>query len=103
MAWLYLMVAGAMEVVWASGLKFVGPARPALSLAVAGAMLASFGLLFLALRSLPVSIGYPVWTGIGAVGVFLVGIIVFRESADAWKLGCALCILVGIIGLKVAR
>lgn len=102
MAWIYLFVAGVLEIGWAIGLKYTdGWTRPWPSLFTAGAMAVSLYLLALALRSIPVGTGYAVWTGIGAVGTAILGMILFDESRDAGRIACILLILSGIAGLKL--
>lgn len=99
--WLALVIAGLLEVGWASGFKFVGPQRPVTSLAVGVAMLASFWFLWLATQKLPIGTAYAVWTGIGAVGAAVVGILVYGEPATAVRAVCILLIVAGIVGLKL--
>ncbi|MBY0565150.1 MAG: QacE family quaternary ammonium compound efflux SMR transporter [Hyphomonadaceae bacterium] len=99
--WLALLLAGLLEITWASGLKLVGPARPLVSIGILTAMVLSFVLLWLAVRTLPVSVAYPVWTGIGAVGAFVVGVTVYNEPVNAFRILCVVVIVLGIVGLKV--
>lgn len=102
MAWLMLLVAGLLEIGWAVGLKYTdGFTRLWPSIFTLIAIVASFALLGLALRSLPVGTAYAVWTGIGTAGTVLLGMLLFGESADAARLGCILLILAGIAGLKL--
>jgi quaternary ammonium compound-resistance protein SugE len=102
MAWLYLVVAGLMEVGWAVGLKYTeGFTRPWPTIGTIAAMVISIVLLGLALRSLPVGTAYAIWTGIGAVGVALLGIMLFGESASAARLASIGLIVAGIVGLKL--
>ncbi|MCB1561057.1 MAG: quaternary ammonium compound efflux SMR transporter SugE [Xanthomonadales bacterium] len=102
MAWIYLGLAGLLEVVWAIGLKHSeGLARLWPSLWTLAAMAASFWLLALALRSLPIGTAYAVWTGIGAVGTAALGILLFGEPATWPRLFCIVLILAGIVGLKL--
>jgi quaternary ammonium compound-resistance protein SugE len=102
MAWIYLAVAGLFEVVWAVGLKSTqGFTRPGPSLLVGLAMLASMGLLSLAVRELPIGTAYAVWTGIGTLGAAVFGMLVLGEPAGALRLGAIACIAVGIAGLKL--
>jgi quaternary ammonium compound-resistance protein SugE len=102
MAWLILFAAGLLEVGWAVGLKYTeGFTRPLPTLATAAAMAASLGLLGLALRSLPLGTAYAVWTGIGATGTALLGVLLFQESADPLRLLCIGLIVAGIVGLKL--
>ena len=102
MAWLILMVAGLFEVGWAVGLKYSqGFTRLWPSLWTAAAMIVSLGLLGLALRSLPLGTAYAVWTGVGAVGTVILGIVLFGEPTDALRLGSIALIVAGIVGLKL--
>jgi quaternary ammonium compound-resistance protein SugE len=102
-AWTLLVIAGLFEVVWAVGLKhtagFTRPGPTALTLA---AMVVSIVLLAQALRSLPVGTGYAVWTGVGAIGTALVGILWLGEARDAARLVSIALIVAGLIGLKLA-
>jgi len=101
MNWLILLLAGLLEVVWAVGLKqSEGFTKLAPSLWTAAAMVASFGLLATAMRTLPLGTAYAVWVGIGAVGTVLAGIVWFGESGDPLRLAFVALILIGIIGLK---
>jgi quaternary ammonium compound-resistance protein SugE len=101
MAWLYLIIAGLFEVAWAIGLKYTnGFSRVWSSALTILAMIISFGFLAQALKTIPVGTGYAVWTGIGAVGTAILGIILFSESASWTRLGSISLILAGIIALK---
>lgn len=103
MNWLLLFVAGLLEVVWAIGLKHTeGFTRLTPSLITLAAMAASFYLLSLALRTLPLGTAYAVWVGIGAVGAAVAGIILFQETATPLKLISLVLVVSGIIGLKLA-
>ncbi|MDD5271158.1 MAG: multidrug efflux SMR transporter [Methylovulum sp.] len=102
MAWLLVFLAGGVEIVFAISLKYnEGFTRlwPSLLTAASGAI--SFYLLTLAIRTLPVGTAYAVWTGIGAVGVAVLGIVLFKESADWPRLLSLLLVIVGIVGLKI--
>ena len=102
MAWITLLVAGLLEIVWAIGLKYTqGFTRLGPSLVTIGAMIVSMGLLGLAVRTLPIGTAYAVWTGIGTVGTVLVGIAALGESASPVRLLCVALIVIGIIGLKL--
>ena len=102
MAWVILFVAGLFEVAWAVGLKWSeGFTRFWPSVFTASAMVVSLGLLGLALRSLPLGTAYAVWTGVGAVGTVLVGVLWFGDPATAGRLTCVGLILAGIVGLKL--
>jgi quaternary ammonium compound-resistance protein SugE len=102
MAWVWLTIAGLLEVVWAIGLKYTeGFTRLWPSVITASAMAASVYFLALAVRTIPIGTGYAVWTGIGAVGVALLGMILFNESRELLRIGSILLIVAGIAGLKV--
>lgn len=102
MAWLLLFVAGLFEVAWAIGLKYTeGFTRLWPSVLTVAAMIVSVVCLALALKSIPVGTGYAVWTGIGAVGTAILGIVLFGESAAAGRLACIALIVAGIVGLKL--
>lgn len=102
MAWLYLLVAGLMEVAWAVGLKYTeGFTRLWPSVLTGAALVVSMLLLAAALRTLPLGTAYAVWTGIGAVGTAALGIVLFGESASAARLACIGLIIAGLVGLKL--
>ena len=102
MAWLILVVAGLFETGWAVGLKYSqGFTRLWPSVATVASMAVSLYLLGVALRTLPLGTAYTVWTGIGAIGTVILGIILFGEPAQAARLACIGLILAGIIGLKI--
>ncbi|CAA9322058.1 MAG: small multidrug resistance family (SMR) protein [uncultured Gemmatimonadetes bacterium] len=102
MAWAYLVVAGLLEVVWAIGLKYTeGFTRLWPSVGTLAAMGVSFFLLATALRTIPVGTGYAVWTGIGAVGASILGIVLFNEPRDALRLAGIGMIVGGIVLLKL--
>lgn len=103
MAWFYLFVAGLFETGWAVGLKYAdGFTKLWPSLATGIAMVASFVFLSLALKTLPVGTAYAVWTGIGAAGTAVLGMILFGESREVLRLVCLAFIIAGIVGLKFA-
>lgn len=103
MHWLVLILAGLFEVGWAIGLKYTeGFSRLWPSVGTVLAMLASVGLLGIAMKSLPVGTAYAVWVGVGAVGTVILGIVLFGESAAAARLVSVALIVAGIIGLKLA-
>ncbi|MDO9409578.1 quaternary ammonium compound efflux SMR transporter SugE [Patulibacter sp.] len=103
MAWISLIAAGLLEVVWALALKrSEGFSKLPETVAFVVALVASMALLALALRSLPVGTGYAVWTGIGAVGTAIVGIAFLGESAAALRLVSIALIAAGIVGLALA-
>lgn len=102
MAWIYLVIAGLFEVIWAVGLKYTeGFTRPVPSLLTVAAMVVSFVFLAQAMKALPVGTAYAVWTGIGAVGTAIMGIILFSESMAAGRIVSILLVVLGIIGLKL--
>jgi quaternary ammonium compound-resistance protein SugE len=102
MAWIALFVAGLFEIAWAVGLKYTeGFTRLWPTIGTAAALIASMGLLGVALRTLPLGTAYAVWTGIGTVGTAILGIVLFREPATAMRLFCIALIVVGIVGLKL--
>ena len=103
MAWVYLLVAGVLEVVWAFTMKqshgFTNIKYSAITLV---AMIASFGLLSGAMRSLPLGTAYTIWTGIGAVGAFIVGITVLGEALTPMRVVAALLIVSGLVLMKLS-
>ena len=102
MAWLYLFVAGLMEVAWAVGLKYTqGFTRIWPSLWTGAALLLSMLLLAAAVRTLPIGTAYAVWTGIGAVGTAALGVALFGEEASPARLACIALIVAGLVGLKL--
>jgi quaternary ammonium compound-resistance protein SugE len=103
MAWLLLVVAGLLEVGWAIGLKYTeGFTRPWPTFATVLAMVASIGLLGVAMKSLPVGTAYAVWVGIGAVGTVILGMLLLGEPRGALRLVSIGLIVCGIVGLKLA-
>jgi len=102
MAWIYLFVAGVFETAWAIGLKYsAGFTKLGPSIFTFVTMLVSLYLLSLALRTLPVGTGYAVWTGIGAVGTAILGMLLFDESRAIARILCIVLIVAGIVGLKL--
>jgi quaternary ammonium compound-resistance protein SugE len=103
MAWVYLLVAGGFEIVWATGLKYTdGFSRLWPSVGTVAAMSVSMVFLALALRAIPIGTAYAIWTGIGAVGVAIMGMMLFNEPRDTMRLFFILVIIVGIVGLKLS-
>ncbi|MFT4176958.1 MAG: quaternary ammonium compound efflux SMR transporter SugE [Luteolibacter sp.] len=103
MSWVILIIAALFEIVWAVGLKFThGFTRFWPSVGTLIAMVISIGLLGLAARSLPIGTAYAVWTGIGAVGTVICGILFLGDPATAGRMVCVLLIVSGIVGLKLA-
>jgi quaternary ammonium compound-resistance protein SugE len=98
MAWLYLLAAGILEVVWAIGLKYHKTIPTAVTI---GSMIGSFLLLSTSLKTLPVGTAYAIWTGIGAAGTVLVGMLFFGEPKTALRLVFLVLIISGILGLKL--
>jgi len=102
MSWVILFIAGLFEVAWAIGLKYSdGFSKLWPSIGTTAAMLISVVLLGLAMRTLPVGTAYAVWTGIGAVGTVILGIVLFGDPANAARLACVALIVAGILGLKL--
>ena len=100
--WLALLLAGLLEVGWALGLKYSdGLTRFWPSVATAAAIVCSFGLLAVALKSVPFGTAYALWTGIGAAGSVIIGMVAFGESADVSRVTCLTLIIVGTVGLKL--
>ena len=103
MAWIYLAAAGLLEVVWAYTMKLSdGFTRPAPAAVTVVAMLASFALLALAMRSLPLGTAYLIWTGIGAVGAFLAGVVLLGEAVSPARILAAVLIVTGMLVMKLA-
>jgi quaternary ammonium compound-resistance protein SugE len=102
MAWISLIIAGILEIFWAISLKYTdGFSKLWASVFTVGGMIASFYFLAQALKVIPVGTGYAIWTGIGAAGTAILGIILFSEPASLPRLICIGLIVAGIIGLKV--
>lgn len=103
MAWIMLFVAGLFEIVWASAMKYsMGFTRPGPTVVMVVAMGISFYLLTIAMRTLPLGTAYAVWTGIGAAGAFVVGILFLGESASPMRLIAAALIVSGIALMKLS-
>ena len=104
MPWIILFFAGLFEIGWAVGLKYTeGFTRPLPTCLTVAAMAISVGLLGLAMKSLPLGTAYAIWTGIGAVGTVIAGIILFGESVSLFRLGSVLLICTGLVGLKLSH
>ena len=102
-AWMVLVVAGLLEVVWAIALKYSdGFTKMAPSMVTIVAAAASFWLLAVALRVLPVGTAYAAWTGIGAVGAAVLGMLLFDEPRNAMRIACIVAIVAGVAGLRIA-
>lgn len=103
MAWIYLILAGLFEIVWAYSMKVSeGFTRITPSIVTLVFMILSFALLAYAMKSLPLGTAYTIWTGIGAVGSFLVGIFILGEPASAMRMLAAVLIISGLVLMKVA-
>lgn len=103
MSWIILFFAGLFEVGWAVGLKYTdGFTRPLPTVLTVGAMVISLGLLGLAVKELPLGTAYAIWTGVGAVGTVIAGIVLFGESMALVRLVSVALIVCGLIGLKVS-
>ncbi|KYN24011.1 molecular chaperone [Vibrio cidicii] len=103
MAWLILFLAGICEIAWAIGLKYSdGFSKPLASVATLSALVISFVLLGIALRTLPLGVAYGIWVGIGAVGTTVMSIVLFGETLSLFKLASLALIVIGIAGLKLA-
>ncbi|MDD4270842.1 MAG: quaternary ammonium compound efflux SMR transporter SugE [Pirellulaceae bacterium] len=103
MAFVFLLIAALFEVAWAVGLKYAqGFTKLWPSLLTITAMVISMAFLALAVRTIPVGTGYAVWTGIGAVGTAILGIVLFGEPVTAARVVCLLLIVAGVIGLKLS-
>ena len=103
MAWIYLLVAGLLEIVWAFFMKkSAGFTLPIPSAITIGTMIASFTLLSVSMKTLPLGTAYTVWTGIGAVGSFVVGVVFLAEPVTAMRMAAAGMIVAGIVTMKLA-
>jgi len=103
MAWIYLVVAGLFEIVWAYTMKLSeGFTKIGYASITLVAMIISFGLLSLAMRSLPLGTAYTIWTGIGAVGAFVVGIVALGEAASPMRILAAVLIVTGLVIMKTS-
>lgn len=104
MSWFILFVAGLFEVAWAVGLKYTeGFTRPIPTALTILAIITSMGLLGLAMRNLPLGTAYAIWTGVGAVGTVIVGIVLFGESMAPVRMLSVALILCGLVGLKLSH
>jgi len=103
MAWIYLLVAGVLEIIWAFSMKQShGFSRLLPSLITLVTMTGSFWLLAIAMRSIPLGTAYTIWTGIGAVGAFLVGIFLLGEPVNAMRITAAVLIVSGLVLMKLS-
>lgn len=102
MAWIVLFVAGLLEVVWAYSMKLSeGFSKPAPTAVTIATMVASFALLSWSMKTLPLGTAYTIWTGIGAVGAFVVGVAVLGESLTLWRVVAAVLIVSGLVMMKL--
>ena len=103
MAWILLLLAGALEIVWAYSMKLsAGFTRPGPAIVTVATMIASFALLSLSMKTLPLGTAYTIWTGIGAVGAFVLGIVVLGEPANALRIVAAILIVSGLVLMKLS-
>lgn len=103
MAWIYLFIAGLLEIVWAFSMKqSEGFTKLGPSLVTLVAMVASFGLLSLSMKTLPLGIAYTIWTGIGTVGAFVVGIVWLNEGVHPMRVAAAGLIVAGLVLMRLA-
>lgn len=103
MAWVYILIAGLLEIVWAYFMKQSdGFSRLWPSVATIGFMVVSFTLLSLGMKSLPMGTAYVVWTGIGAVGAFVVGVVLLGETLSLWRVVAALLVVAGLVIFRLA-
>lgn len=101
-AWIYLLLAGAFEIVWLIAMKYsLGFTRLGPSLVTLAAMVASMWLVSISVKSIPVGTAYAIWTGIGAAGAAVAGILLFQESKELLRLASIALIVAGIVGLKL--
>jgi quaternary ammonium compound-resistance protein SugE len=103
MAWIFLLLAGLLEIVWAFFMKqSAGFTRPWPSVVTIVTMIASFGLLSISMKTLPLGTAYTIWTGIGAVGAFVVGVAVLNEQLSVMRVLAAILIVSGLVLMKLA-
>lgn len=103
MAWIYLLLAGLLEVVWAYSMKLSeGFSKPLASTVTIVTMIGSFALLAMAMRALPLGTAYTIWTGIGAVGAFILGIVALGEPVTPLRVVAALLIVSGLVLMKLS-
>ena len=103
MAWFILLLAGLSEVLWATGLKYSeGFSKPVPSLLTILFLIVSFWLLGISLKTLPLSVAYGVWVGIGSIGTVIIGIVLLNEPINILKVSSVILIILGILGLKLA-
>lgn len=104
MVWIYLFIAGLLEIVWAFSMKLShGFTKPGASIVTIATMIVSFALLSLSMRTLPLGTAYMIWTGIGAAGAFVVGVLVLGEQVTAMRILAAVLILSGVALMRAAN
>lgn len=104
MSWVYLLIAGLLEIIWAYTMKLSdGFTRPVPTLITVVAMIGSFGFLALAMRVLPLSTSYMIWTGIGAIGAFVLGVVLLGEQFTLVRATAAVMIVAGLLTLKLSE
>jgi quaternary ammonium compound-resistance protein SugE len=104
MSWIILLLAGLFEVAWAVGLKYTdGFTRPLPTLLTVSAIVISLTLLGLAMKELPLGTAYAIWTGIGAVGTVMTGVILFGEALTPLRVASVVLIVCGLVGLKISH
>lgn len=103
MAWVYLIFAGLFEIVWATTMKLSnGFSKPLYAVTTVLTMMVSFGLLSLAMKTLPLGTAYTIWTGIGAIGAFVVGIVWMGDAVSALRIVAAILIVSGLVLMKIS-
>lgn len=103
-AWIYLLLAGLLEVIWAYSMKLSeGFSKIVPTSVTIIAMIASFALLSFSMKQLPLSVAYPIWTGIGAVGTFILGITLLGENISMLKIIAAILIVSGLVLMKISK
>lgn len=103
MAWVYLVIAGLLEIIWAYAMKqSAGFSRPLPTIVMLVTMAGSFGFLAMAMRVMPLGTAYMIWTGIGAVGAFIVGVVLLGEQVTAMRIAAAVMIVAGIVTMRFA-
>lgn len=103
MAWVYLIFAGLFEIVWATTMKLSnGFSKPLYAVTTVLTMIVSFGLLSLAMKTLPLGTAYTIWTGIGAIGAFVVGIVWMGDAVSALRIVAAILIVSGLVLMKIS-
>ena len=102
MHWWALAAAVVLEIFWVAGLKQIGLARPALSAGVIAAMALTYWMLWIAVRAIPIGTAYAIWTGLGAIGAVIAGVVLYREPATVLRIVSVSAIVAGVVGLKLS-